>query len=133
MKLLFASMPFDGHFNPLTGIAVHLAKKGHDVRWYTAPNYARKLESLGIPHLPFRRARDVNTDNLTEHFPEYSKLGNGPKAISFALTQVFFGNLEAHFQDITELRAAFPFDALVCDGAFYAATLVPGPVYVIMP
>ncbi len=33
MKILFATMPFDGHFNPLTGIAVHLKESGHDVRW----------------------------------------------------------------------------------------------------
>jgi UDP:flavonoid glycosyltransferase YjiC (YdhE family) len=25
-KILFATMPFDGHFNPLTGIAMHLGK-----------------------------------------------------------------------------------------------------------
>ncbi len=55
MKILFATMPFDGHFNPLTGIAMHLKAAGHDVRWYTGPSYAAKLERLGIPHYPFRR------------------------------------------------------------------------------
>ena len=35
MKFLFASLAADGHFNPLTGIAVHLREKGHEVRWYT--------------------------------------------------------------------------------------------------
>ena len=37
MKFLFASLPADGHFNPLTGIAVHLRDRGHDVRWYAGP------------------------------------------------------------------------------------------------
>ena len=31
-KFLFATMPFDGHFNPLTSIAMHLKAQGHDVR-----------------------------------------------------------------------------------------------------
>ena len=31
MKILFASMPFDGHFNPLTALAVHLRERGHEV------------------------------------------------------------------------------------------------------
>jgi UDP:flavonoid glycosyltransferase YjiC (YdhE family) len=56
MKILFATMPFDGHFNPLTGIAMHLKAAGHDIRWYAGSNYATKLEKLGIHHFPFQRA-----------------------------------------------------------------------------
>src|SRR3712207_7778130 len=32
LRILFASMPFDGHFLPLTGLAQHLRRRGHDVR-----------------------------------------------------------------------------------------------------
>ncbi|HUQ96709.1 MAG TPA: hypothetical protein VM010_03520, partial [Chitinophagaceae bacterium] len=48
-KILFANMPADGHFNPLTGLAVYLKALGHDVRWYTSPHYETKIERLGIP------------------------------------------------------------------------------------
>jgi UDP:flavonoid glycosyltransferase YjiC (YdhE family) len=124
MKILFASVPADGHFNPLTGLAVYLREKGHDVRWYTGPSYAKKLAQLGVPHFPFERATDVNGENIAERFPEYASLGVGPKAIAFALEKVFFGNLEAHLRDITALYAGFPFEAIVYDGAFYAGRLV---------
>jgi UDP:flavonoid glycosyltransferase YjiC (YdhE family) len=124
MNILFASVPADGHFNPLTGLAVHLRGKGHDVRWYTGPSYAGKLAKLGVPHFPFERASDVNGENLAERFPEYSKLGVGPKAIAFALEKVFFGSLEAHLRDITAVHARFAFEAIVFDGAFYAGRLV---------
>jgi MGT family glycosyltransferase len=124
MKILFASMPFDGHFNPLTGLAVHLQQRGHDVRWYTGQSYAKKLGNLGITHLPFQEAREVNSDNLVQIFPEYEKLGGGPKGIAFACEKIFFGNTGAHFRDVRALYTQFPFDALVCDGAFYAAYLV---------
>ncbi len=124
MKILFASMPAAGHFNPLTGLAVHLRAQGHDVRWYTGPTYGPKLAELGVPHFPFVRATDVNGENIAERFPEYKDLGAGPKAIAFALEKVFFGNLEAHLEDVTELRAGFPFEAIVFDGAFYAGRLV---------
>jgi UDP:flavonoid glycosyltransferase YjiC (YdhE family) len=137
MRLLFASMPFDGHVNPLAGLAVHLAGKGHDVRFYTGPGYAKTLAALGIPHLPFVRASDVNAQNLVERFPEYEKLGTGPRAIEFALTKIFFGNTRAHFQDIRDLRQSFDFDVFVCDAAFYALHLVVAklavPSYVIAP
>lgn len=123
MRILFASMPFDGHFLPMTGPARHLSQQGHDVRFYAGPSYAAKLERLGLPHLPFRRAVEVNGDNLAQHFPEIERL-SGPKRISFDLEKIFFGNVQAHFHDIRELHAAFPFDVLVYDGAFYAAHLV---------
>ena len=32
MKILFATVPADGHFNPLTGITMHLKATGHEVR-----------------------------------------------------------------------------------------------------
>jgi UDP:flavonoid glycosyltransferase YjiC (YdhE family) len=124
MKLLFASIPADGHFNPLTALAVHLRSRGHDVRWYTGPSYAAKLAGLGVPHFPFVRATDVNGENLTERYPEYATLGVGPKAIAFALEKVFFVNLEAHLHDVLALREEFPFEAIVFDGAFYAGRLV---------
>src|SRR4051794_19912719 len=120
MRILFASMPFDGHFLPLTGLACHLRHSGHDVRFYTGPSYARRLATLEVPHLPFRRATEVNGGNLAEHFPEVERL-KGPKRIAFDLEKVFFGNTEAHFDDLREIREEFPFEVLVADGAFYAS------------
>jgi UDP:flavonoid glycosyltransferase YjiC (YdhE family) len=132
MRILFASMPFDGHFLPLTGFAHHLRQRGHDVRFYTGPSYARRLGDLGVPHLPFRRASEVNGGNLAQHFPEVERL-KGPKRIAFDLEKVFFGNTEEHFADIQEIHGEFAFDVLVADGAFYAGYLVANksgvPVY----
>ena len=40
-KILFATVPADGHVNPLTGLAYHLKSEGYDVRvagvWSTLP------------------------------------------------------------------------------------------------
>src|SRR5690606_6496401 len=83
-----------------------------------------------VPHEPFQRALDVNAENLVEHFPEYERLGTGPKAIEFALTKIFFGNTEAHLRDVEALRSAFDFDALVCDAAFYAGYLIAEKLHV---
>lgn len=137
MKILFASMPMDGHFNPLTGLAVYLRRRGHDLRWYTGPTYAPKLAALGVPHYPFVTATDVNGENLAEYYPEYKELGVGPKAIAFAAEKLFFANIEAHLSDIRALRAEFPFEAIVFDSAFYAGLLVAEtmnvPAYPIWP
>ena len=122
-RILFATMPFDGHFSPLTGIAVHLMEQGHDVRWYAGPSYAAKLRGIGIPHVPFESAREVSGENIAELFPERARL-KGPKLISFDLEQIFVANVAHHYRDIVDVHAEFPFDTFVCDPGLYAAHLV---------
>src|SRR5512139_3704214 len=123
MKILFAAMPADGHFNPLTGAAMHLKAAGHDVRWYAAPSYLAKLERLGIPYFPFVRATEINASNIGELFPERAKL-RGPALIRFDGNHFFVANTENYFEDVRDINASFPFDALFCDAAFYAMKLV---------
>ena len=41
IKILFASVPADGHFNPMIRLAKHMQKSGYDVRWYAATKYER--------------------------------------------------------------------------------------------
>jgi len=52
-KILFANVPADGHFNPMTAIAMELKSQGHDVRWYTSKMFSEKLKKLSIHHYPF--------------------------------------------------------------------------------
>lgn len=123
MKILFASMPADGHFNPLTGVAVELAARGHDVRWYAGPTYGARVDRLGMPWFPYERATEVMAGNLNELFPERAAL-KGPKLISFELDKFFVSQVENHFEDIALIRGEWEFDAMVCDGALYAEALV---------
>ncbi len=123
MRILFASTPGDGHFNPLTDLAVHLRDAGHDVRWYTGPSYAGRLEELGIPHLPYRRARDINGHNVAVLFPERVRL-KGLALVRFDFEQLFIGNLEGQFEDMRAIARDFPFDVLIGEGGGLAARLV---------
>lgn len=123
MKFLFATVPADGHFNPLTGIAMHLKAAGHDVRWYTGPSYAAKLKRLGIQHYAFQRASEVNGDNIGTLFPEREKL-HGPALIRFDGKHMMVMNTGNYFEDVQEINASFPFDVLFCDAAFYAMQLI---------
>ena len=123
MRILFASMPADGHFNPLTGVATHLMAAGHDVRWYAGPEYGRRIDALGMPFFPYRRATEVTGANLNVLFPERARL-RGPKLISFDVEKFFVANVDNHFSDIVDIRSTFAFDAFFCDGAMYAEQLV---------
>jgi len=68
-KVLFATAPFDGHFNPLTTLALALQQIGYDVRWYTRENYAPKFAKLQVPHFPFRNALQFHDGNMDELYP----------------------------------------------------------------
>lgn len=134
MKILLASMPADGHFNPLTGIAVYLRDRGHDVRWYAGPTYGAKIDRLEMPWFPYRRATEVMAANFDDLFPGRAAL-KGPALISFDLDQFFVSQVENHFDDVVAIRDEWAFDALLCDGAFYAEHLVADllsiPVYAV--
>jgi UDP:flavonoid glycosyltransferase YjiC (YdhE family) len=123
MNILFASQAVDGHFNPMTGVAMRLKDRGHDVRWYTGPVFAAKLQSLGIPHFPFRRAIEHRADNLNELYPERAKL-KGPLAIGFDGEKIFASNVSNFFEDIRDLHADFPFDVAVVDSSMFIHRLV---------
>ncbi|WP_052690610.1 glycosyltransferase [Pseudarthrobacter chlorophenolicus] len=118
MRILFASQAIDGHFNPMTGVAVRLRERGHDVRWYTGPVFAPKLAVLGIPLLPFERAIEHRADNLLELYPERARL-KGPRAIGFDGEKIFASNVTNFFEDIRSLAVDFPFDVAVVDSTMF--------------
>ena len=117
-KILFASFPADGHFNPMTGIAVHLQWLGCDVRWYTSDLYATKLKNLQIPHFPFRKALNVTGDNINQVFPERENINGKVAKLNFDITNVFVRRGPEFFDDIKEIHKEFPFDVMVADCAF---------------
>jgi len=118
MKILFANFPGDGHFNPLTGLAAHLRRQGHDVRWYTSKIYSDKLRRLEIAHFPFQRAMDTNADELEDIFPERYKKHSQLARLKFDMINAFILRGPEYYADILEIYKTFRFDLLVADCAF---------------
>src|ERR1044072_1482963 len=109
-KILFATVPADGHFNPLTGMAVYLQSIGYDVRWYSSSLYADKISKLKIPHYPFKKALEATGNNLEDVFPERVKYKSQVSKLKFDLINFFILRSTEYFADITEIRQSFPFD-----------------------
>jgi MGT family glycosyltransferase len=122
-KILFANIPADGHFNPLTALAVHLKDIGHDVRWYTGPSYAKKIEKLGIPYFLFQKAKEVTVHNIDEVFPERKAIKSQFKKVNFDICNYFILRAEEFFSDIEDINDEFDFDILIADCAFTGITL----------
>ncbi|PSR53493.1 glycosyl transferase [Adhaeribacter arboris] len=117
-RILFACMPADGHFNPLTSLAVHLKAAGHDVRWYTGSIFAKKLAALQIPYLPFKHAQEITVQNIDEVYPQRREIKSQVKKLSFDICHYFILRGPEFYADIKEMEQAFPFDILIADSAF---------------
>jgi MGT family glycosyltransferase len=122
-RILFANIPADGHFNPLTSLAVHLKEIGHEVRWYTGPSYAAKIEKLGIPRYLFKKAKEVTVHNIDAVFPERKGIKNHVKKVNFDICNYFILRAEEFFEDIQDINREFDFDIMIADSAFTGITL----------
>lgn len=117
-KILFAAVPADGHFNPLTGLAKHLQSLGYEVRWYTSKHYAPKLKKLGIPHYPFIKALDITADNVDEMFPDRAKIKSKVKKLNYDLMKFFILRGPEYYADIQAIYKEYKFDLFVADVLF---------------
>lgn len=124
LKILFACIPVDGHFNPLTGIATFLKAQGHEVRWYTQDYYADRISRMGIHHYPFKRAVQYNQSNMDIVFAERLRYKNQIRRANFDLANAFLLRTPEFFADITEINASFCFDVMIADCMFMAIPLV---------
>src|SRR5262245_29020706 len=88
-KILLANVPIDGHFNPLTDLAVYLKNQGHDVRWYAGNAFDKKLQQLNIPRFPFKAAKEINQFNIDQFYPERLQIKSGLKKLQFDLKYFF--------------------------------------------
>ncbi len=117
-KILFASFPGDGHFNPLTGLAVHLKNQGYDVCFYTASNYREKVEKMNIPYFPFVRARELDVDKIDETFPERKNHKSQVAKLNHDIIHVFIKQGPEYYADLKDIHQQFPFELLITDILF---------------
>jgi MGT family glycosyltransferase len=123
-RILFACVPGDGHFNPLSGIAVHLKNIGYDVRWYVSNYYAAKVKKLGIHHYPLIDALDVTIENFEELLPGRDQAKTMVAKLNFDLTHFFIKRGPEYYKDLKTIYASFPYDLVIADCAFTALPFV---------
>jgi UDP:flavonoid glycosyltransferase YjiC (YdhE family) len=124
LNILFATMPMDGHFSPLTSLAKHLSKQGHDVRWYVGGKYGEKVLKLGLHHYPFVKAQTVNQENLEEVFPERPGIRGTIARLRFDINQVFLLRAPEFVEDLMAIYNTWPYELIVHDVMFTGGTLI---------
>ena len=131
-KILFAAFPGDGHFNPLTGLAVHLKNQGYDVRFYTSTVYREKVQKMDIAFFPFVRARELDVDKIDETFPDRKNHKSQVAKLNHDIINVFIKQGPEYYEDLKDVRKSFAFDLLIADIMFtgipFVADLMKVPV-----
>lgn len=124
-KILFANFPADGHFNPLTGLAVHLKKIGCDVRWYTSKKYEEKINRLGIQFYGLNKALDFASDpDIDKVFPERKKHKSQVAKLKFDMINAFILRAPEYYEDIQDIYREFEFEVMIADITFSAIPFV---------
>jgi UDP-glucoronosyl and UDP-glucosyl transferase. len=123
-KILFANAPADGHFNPLTGLAMYLKELGCDVRWYSAHEYAERINRLQIHHYPYKKAREITGTNLGTMLPGRDKIKNPIKKLNLDMKEFFILRSVEYYEDILDINENFDFDLMISDNCFSAIPFV---------
>ena len=122
-RILFASVPVDGHFNPMTGLAKYLQKQGCDVRWYMPDLFEDKIRNLDFPQYKYKKAVAVTLDNI-DKYGERSEISDPTEKLNFDFIHMFAKRGPEYYEDILHINETFPFDVLVADSFFSAIPFV---------
>lgn len=123
-KILFANFPCDGHFGPLTSLAVHLKNMGHDVRWYAGIKYEPKIKGMGIPYFPLKNAIDFSLGDADQIFPDRRFQKGLIAKLKFDIKYTFVLRGPEFYEDIKSINESFPFDILIADNCFTGLSFV---------
>lgn len=124
MNILIVTLPADGHFNPLTGLAKYLQEAGCDVRWYTSVIFRQRLDRLNIAHYPFIFATDVNSTNINELFPERKLIVHVGERANFDMINGLCKPAPGNLRDIRSIQETFPFDVIITESGHPAIPLL---------
>lgn len=122
-KILFASVPVAGHFNPLTGLAKHLQELGCDVRWYMPDAFEEKLRQLNFIHYKYEKAVAITAENIN-NYGRRSEITDPVEKLNFDFINMFAKRGPEYYEDILRIYRAFPFDILIADSFFSAIPFV---------
>jgi MGT family glycosyltransferase len=118
MKVLLASMPATGHFNPLLVVARILKKAGHQPAIYTSKLFRGKTEAAKIPFFPLPEEADqVVLDRIADFFRK-NRYTPGPEEMLSIFKSVFVDPMPYQFRGLQAILSKFPADLVVYETGF---------------
>jgi MGT family glycosyltransferase len=120
-KILFATLPAEGHLYPVTGLAKHLKDTGHDVRFYMSSFYDDKMKSMDMDYFPI--TVDFNSATVRDQNPEL-RTTNDPVEKIKLYQKLYVKIAEGSFDDIRQIYHSFPFDLIVVSNSYPSIPMI---------
>lgn len=118
MKILLASVPATGHFNPLLVAARHLKKTGHETAIYTSVLFREKIEAAGVRFFPLPKKADQDVRDTVAKFFERHKYTPVPEEMMELLRAFSVDPMLAQFRELQQILKKFRADLVVHETSF---------------
>ncbi|HEX3471930.1 MAG TPA: nucleotide disphospho-sugar-binding domain-containing protein [Silvibacterium sp.] len=118
MKVLLASIPATGHFNPLLVVARLLKKAGHEPAFYTSKLFRDKIEAAGIPFFPLPEEADQVVLDKIADFLKKNRYAPEIEDMLPIFKSVFADPMPFQFRGMQALFKKFPADLMIHETAF---------------
>jgi UDP:flavonoid glycosyltransferase YjiC (YdhE family) len=118
LKILLASIPATGHFNPILVAARILKEAGHETAIYTSVVFRDKIERAGVPFFPLPEDADQGVRDFLASFLEKHKVTPGPEELVKAFTGVFINPMISQFRGLQAILKEFPAEVVIHETSF---------------
>ncbi|HEY4049118.1 MAG TPA: nucleotide disphospho-sugar-binding domain-containing protein [Acidobacteriaceae bacterium] len=118
MKVLLASIPATGHFNPLLVVARILKKAGHETAFYTSTLFRESIEAAGSRFFPLPHEADQGVLDTIARFLKQHVYAPGLEGQRDGFKGIFVDPMPAQFRGLQEVLKEFPADLIVHETSF---------------
>jgi UDP:flavonoid glycosyltransferase YjiC (YdhE family) len=118
MKILLASIPATGHFNPILVAARILKEAGHETAIYTSLVFRDKIERAEVRFFPLPEDADEGVRDFIASFFEKHKVTPGPEELVKAYSGVFINPMISQFRGLQAILKEFCPDVVIHETSF---------------
>ncbi len=118
MKILLASIPAAGHFNPILVAARILKEAGHETAIYTSLVFRDKIERAEVRFFPLPEDADQGVRDFIASFFEKHKVTPGREELVKAYTGVFIHPMISQFRGLQTILKEFCPDVVIHETSF---------------
>ncbi|WNZ13276.1 glycosyltransferase [Streptomyces sp. 11x1] len=122
-RVLIATTPAPGHVVSMLEVACELARRGHEVRWYTGRAFQQQVERAGAHFEPMTPELDFSGRSREEAFPEHAGL-SGMANFKIGVRDIFYRTAPRQMDDLLKVLERFPADCILADDMCYGACFV---------
>ncbi len=124
-RILFATWPFDGHLLPQLSIARALSERGHEVAFYSGETARASVEQAGFELFAFERVDEQRVFQTLHEIDGGGRRGRPGRGRLLGLMRYWLAEtMPGQVEDIRQVLAQWPADAICTDIALWGPTLV---------